>query len=155
MGSVSFIINSIFMSDLSQFKSRTGLLKSSAEECFEFVTDIRNFERFIPKDTISNWQSGRESCSFSVSMLGRVSVRIAHKEEFSRVVFNGDALKKNDFELVLHIAGNINKRTEVMVELNADLNPMMKMVAKKPIGQFLEMLINEMENFDGWKDIKD
>lgn len=142
------------MSDLSKFKSRTGFLNSSAEECFVFVTDIRNFERFIPKDSISNWQSGKESCSFSVSMLGSVSVRIAQKEEFSRVVFNGDALKKNDFELVLNITDNINKRTEVMVELNADLNPMMKMIATKPIGQFLEMLINEMENFTGWKNIK-
>jgi len=143
------------MSDLSQFRSRTGFLNNSAEECFAFVTDIRNFERFIPKDTISNWQSGRESCSFSVSMLGSVSLRIAQKEEFSRVVFNGDALKKNDFELVLHIKGNINKTTEIMVELNADLNPMMKMIATKPIGQFLEMLIKEMENFTGWKDIKE
>jgi len=143
------------MSDLSQFKSRTGYLTSSDKECFAFVTDIRNFERFIPKDTISNWQSERESCSFSVSMLGTVTVRIARKEEYRRVVFNGDALKKNDFELVLHIAANINKLAEVMVELNADLNPMMKMIATKPIGQFLEMLINEMENFDGWKDIKE
>ena len=143
------------MSDLSQFRSRTGFLNSSPEECFVFVTDIRNFERFIPQDTISNWQSGRDSCSFSVSMLGSVSVRIARKEEFSRVVYNGDALKKNDFELVLNITDNINKRTEVLVELNADLNPMMKMIATRPIGQFLEMLINEMENFTGWKDIKE
>jgi hypothetical protein len=88
-------------------------------------------------------------------MLGSVSVRVAQKEEFSRVIFNGDALNKNDFELVLHIKDNINKRTEVMVELNADLNPMMKMIATKPIGQFLEMLISEMENFTGWKDIKE
>jgi hypothetical protein len=143
------------MSDLSQFKSRTGFVTSSAEECFAFVTDIRNFERFIPKDSISNWQSGRESCSFSVSTIGSVSVRIAQKEEFSRVVFCGDALKKNDFELVLNITGKINKLTEVMVELKADLNPIMKMVAAKPIGQFLEMLIYEMENFSGWKDIKE
>lgn len=142
------------MSDLSQFKSRTGLLTSSAEECFAFVTDIRNFKRFIPGDSISNWQSERDSCSFSVSMLGSVSMRIARKEEYSRVVFNGDALNKNDFELVLHIADNPNKLAEVMVELNADLNPMMKMIATKPIGQFLEMLIKEMENFSGWKDIK-
>jgi hypothetical protein len=32
---------------------------------------------------------------------------------------------------------------------------MMKMMAKKPIGQFLEILINEMESFRRWKDIKE
>lgn len=143
------------MTDLSRFESRTGNLSTTAEECFAFVSDIRNFERFIPRESISNWQSDRESCSFSVSMLGTVSIRIAQKEEYCKVVFKGDALKKNDFELVLHILDNINKPAHVMVVLNADLNPMMKMIAAKPIGQFLEMLIKEMENFTGWKEIKE
>jgi len=30
---------------------------------------------------------------------------------------------------------------------------MLKMMANKPILQFLEMLIREMENFKGWKNI--
>ena len=92
------------MSDLSHYESRTGSLSCTSEEVFDFVTDIRNFEQFIPKDTINNWQSERDSCSFSVSMLGTVSVRIAEKEPYSKVVFSGDALKKNDFSLVLNIS---------------------------------------------------
>ena len=143
------------MTDLTRFESRTGNLSSTAEDCFAFVSDIRNFERFIPRESISNWQSERESCSFNVSMLGNVSIRIAQKEEYCKVIFKGDALKKNDFELVLHILDNINKLADVVVVLNADLNPMMKMIAAKPIEQFLEILIKEMENFTGWKEIKE
>jgi hypothetical protein len=142
------------MTNQSHYESRTGSLQGTAEECFRFVTDIRNFERFIPKGNINNWQAERESCSFSVAMLGTVSVRIVEAEEFSRVVFNGDALKKNDFNLFLHFTGDINKPAEVKVVLTADLNPMMKMIAANPIGQFLEMLINEMEKFSGWKELK-
>ena len=52
------------------------------------------------------------------------------------------------------LPGDINKPAEVKVVLTADLNPMMKMIAAKPIGQFLEMLINEMEKFSGWKELK-
>jgi carbon monoxide dehydrogenase subunit G len=143
------------MSNLSYFESRTGKLTCSAEEVFDFVSDIRNFEQFIPKGNINNWNAEKESCSFSVSMLGTVSVRLIEKEEYSKVVFMGDALKKNDFSLTLDISGNLNKTADVKVKLSADLNPMMKMMAIKPIGQFLEMLINEMENFRGWKDTKE
>jgi hypothetical protein len=143
------------MSELSRYESRTGKLSITAEECFTFVSDIRNFERFIPQESVSNWQSDRDSCSFSVSMLGTVSIHIVQKEEFCKVVFKGDALKKNDFELVLHILENINKIVDVKVVLNAELNPMMKMIAAKPIAQFLEMLISEMENFRGWNEIKE
>jgi carbon monoxide dehydrogenase subunit G len=143
------------MSNLSYFESRTGKLTCSAEEIFDFMTDIRNFEQFIPKGNINNWKADKESCSFSVSMLGTVSVRLAEKEKCNKVVFMGDALKKNDFSLTLDISDNLNKTADVKVKLSADLNPMMKMMATKPIGQFLEMLINEMENFRGWTGTKE
>jgi hypothetical protein len=55
----------------------------------------------------------------------------------------------------LHITDSDKAHPEVQVILSADLNPMMKIVAVKPIRQFLEMLVNEMENFRGWTDIKE
>jgi hypothetical protein len=143
------------MSDLSHFESRTGNLKCTSEECYVFVTDLRNFERFIPKSTINNWNAGKESCSFTVSMLGNVTLHIVKKEEFSTVVYNGDALGKNDFELVLSISDNNENLADVSITLKADLNPVMKMIAPGPIKQFLEMIINEMENFRGWKETKE
>lgn len=140
------------MADISYFESRSGKLSGSAEEVFAFVTDIRNFERFVPKGTITDWQAEKESCSFSVSVLGTVSLRLAGKEMYNKVIYAGDALKKNDFSLILNISGNADNHAEVKVSLNAELNPMMKMIATKPIGQFLEMLISEMEKFRSWKD---
>jgi hypothetical protein len=138
------------MSDLSNFESRSGKLTANAEAVFAFVTDIRNFERFAPKGTINNWAAEKESCSFSVSMVGTVTVRIAEKDEFNKVIYEGDALKKNDFTLTLHISDNLANPAEVRVVLSADLNPIMKMMVSKPIIQFLEMLIHEMEIFREW-----
>lgn len=143
------------MSNLSYFESRSGKLTCSSEDVYAFVTDIRNFERFVPQGTISNWLADRESCSFNVAMIGTVSLRLAEKEMFNKVVYNGDALKKNDFTLVLDIGNSAKNTAEVIVSLNADLNPMLKMMASKPIVQFLEMLVNEMEKFTGWKNIKE
>jgi hypothetical protein len=142
------------MTDLSNFESRIGKVTCSAEELFSFVTDIRNFERFIPQGTINTWQADNESCSFSVSMIGTVSFRIAEKEMFRKVAYDGDALKENDFSLVLDISEKDKSETNVKVLLSADLNPMLKMMAAKPISQFLEMLINEMETFREWKEIR-
>ena len=78
---------------------------------------------------------------------------IDKKEPFNKVIFSGDALKKNDFSLVLNISDSAVNTADVKVLLEAELNPMLKMVANKPIIQFLEMLIREMENFKGWKNI--
>jgi hypothetical protein len=141
------------MDDLSHYESRSGSLSCTSREVFDFVTDIRNFEQFIPGGTINNWQSGRNTCNFNVSMVGTISVRIEKKEPYNRVIFSGDALKKNDFSLVLNISDSINNTAIIKVLLEAELNPMLKMVANKPIIQFLEMLIMEMEDFKDWKNI--
>jgi len=143
------------MSDLSNFESRSGELSCNSEEFFVFMTDIRNFERFIPNNSITNWYAEKEICSFSVSMLGKVTLRLAQKEKFTKVVFNGDALNKNDFSLTLNFSDGSGNLANVRAVLNADLNPMMKMMAAKPISQFLEMLINEMEKFRDWKNTKE
>jgi hypothetical protein len=142
------------MSDISYYESRSGKLTCSASELFSFVTDIRNFGQFIPDGTITDWHAEKESCNFNVSMLGTVSFRLVEKEKYSKIVFNGDALKKNDFTLVLHITDNNNNPAEVKVTLNAELNPMLKMMAANPIIQFLEMLVSQMESFDGWNNVR-
>ncbi len=80
------------MNDLSHYESRSGNLSCTSVEVFDFVTDIRNFEQFIPSGKIHNWKAGKETCSFSVSMVGTVTVRIADKEPYNKVIFNGDAL---------------------------------------------------------------
>jgi carbon monoxide dehydrogenase subunit G len=138
------------MDHSSYFESRTGTVSANAKAVFNFVTDMSNFERFVPDGTINNWKAEKDNCSFGVSMIGTVTVRLAEKEEFIKVVYRGDALKKNDFILTLDIYNHSEKPADVKVSLQADLNPIMKMMAAKPIEQFLGMLVNEMEKFREW-----
>ena len=139
------------MDNISFFESRSGKLSCTPEEAFRFVTDLRNFGRFATKATINNWNADKESCSFNISVVGTITVRLAESEKFSFVVFKGDALKKNDFSLKLNISGSVQEKASVKVGLSADLNPIMKMMVSKPIEQFMEMLIKEMESFNDWK----
>jgi carbon monoxide dehydrogenase subunit G len=142
------------MSDISNYESRTGIVSCSPQGVFNFVTDLRNFNQFIPKDTINNWHAERESCSFNVAMAGTISVLLAEKETNNKVTYTGDALKKNDFTIILNIKSSGTDSSEVKLSLNADLNPVLKMMAAKPIEQFLGILITEMEKFGEWENIK-
>lgn len=138
----------------SYFESRKGVVEGTAEEVYNFVSDIRNFEQFIQKETVTNWHSEGESASFKIPMLGSVSFRITEKERYNKVSFAGDALKDNDFSLTLNITGNGMGKSEIMIFMHADLNPLLQTMAAKPIAQFLEKLVAGMEAFKGWKNIK-
>ncbi len=141
------------MEGLSYFTSRTGNLSCTPAEVFIFVTDFRNLRRFVPESSVSNLTTEVDSCSFNVALAGTVTVRITDRDPFSRVVYVGDAMKKNDFSLSLMIGTGEDGAANAKLTLEADLNPMLKMVASQPINRFLEILISEMENFKGWKEL--
>jgi len=141
------------MSDLSYYESRPGKLSCTADVAFGFITDLRNFGRFVREGTITNWQADKDSCSFNVSVIGSVSVRLIEKTEGRRVVYQGDALSKNDFTINVDLSGDSVTPADVQLFLNASLNPVMKMMADKPIRQFMELLMQEIENFRDWNDL--
>lgn len=138
------------MSSLSTFESRTGKLEFSAEKVYNFVTDIRNFKRFIPGDTVNNIDLGPDFGSFQAGMLGTVTVTIAGKTPFSQVTYSGNVFRSNDYTLTLNISDKGDTHSEVKVRLTADLNPMLKMIASEPARKFLDTLISEMEKFREW-----
>ncbi|HAM10999.1 MAG: hypothetical protein A2X05_00030 [Bacteroidetes bacterium GWE2_41_25] len=138
------------MSDITHYHSRTGKLSCTPAEVFAFITDLRNFSRFVNEGTITGWQAEKESCSFSVSMLGTVSIRLIEKVSGSGVLYQGDALSRNDFTIDVKIYGEPADLAELNLSLNASLNPLMKMMADKPIRQFMEILIQQIESFRDW-----
>jgi carbon monoxide dehydrogenase subunit G len=141
------------MSDISTFESRTGKLDCTTSDFYNFVTDIRNFERFIPRDKISNVNVNQNSFSFQASPLGLVNISITEKIMYSKVVYSGNTMQISDFSLVILINEAENNHSEVKILLKAELNTFLKMLASEPIKKFLETLICEMEKFKGWKDI--
>jgi len=139
------------MSSISTYKSRTGKLDYTTEDVYYFMTDLRNFRRFIPPDTISDLKMEQDSCSFRVSALGTVNIHIGEKVMYNKIMFSGNALHVNDFSLIMDLRDTENRHSEVKVTLNAEMNPVLKMVASEPVRQFLETLVQEMEKFRDWK----
>ena len=139
------------MSTNSIYKSRTGYLNYGAEDVFNFVTDIRNFERFMPGDSISEMKMGKDHCSFRVDMLGEVSINVSERIFPEKVVFTGNARQIDDFSFIFDIRSSGEKKSEVSVMLSAWMNPVLKMIADEPIRQFLDKLAEEIEKFNGWE----
>lgn len=140
------------MSDTSQYESRKGRLTCKPREAFDFVTDIRNFRRFVPEGSISDLHIERDSCSFKVTSLGNIKLQLTEKEPHNKVVYNGTVFGSNEFYMIINITGSTSGNAEVVLKLTAQLNPLLKMMAAQYISRFLDSLIDEMEKFRDWKD---
>jgi len=142
------------MAETSTYESRKGTINYDPDSIFGFSSDIRNFEQFIPPGTVNSFTANADECSFSAVMLGNVTLRITEKTPPLRIVYQGNALQVNEFAIVLNISSAGTNTSEVTVTVSAAMNPFLKMVAGEPLRQFLDKLLDEMENFRGWNNTK-
>lgn len=142
------------MSEISTFESRTGIVQCTSEELYHYLTDMRNFGRFIPQNNISDVSISKDTFDINVNLLGKVNIRIGEMKEFSEVRYSGNAAQINEFSLVVKFLDKGSAQSEVKLSVLASLNPFLKMLAAEPMNKFLETIIAEMEKFRGWNEIR-
>jgi hypothetical protein len=138
------------MAGYSTFESRTATVSCSPEEYYNFITNLNNFDRFIPSDLIKDWKADENSCSFTISRLGDFNLKVSSGVPFSSVVYSGKALVTINFNLHAIIDRKEGGDTTVRLVMEADISPVIKIFAAGPVDSFLEMLVKEMENFNNW-----
>jgi len=128
---------------MTRIESDKRNIDKSSEVIFNFLSDFNNFETLMP-DKVVDWKSDSDSCSFTISGLASLGMRITEKtpNTFIKIVDEGKVPFKFDF--LVNIADNGNS-SEVQLIFDADLNSMLKMVAVKPLRNFLNMLLDELQ----------
>lgn len=129
----------------TKIESKVGKLNGSAEKVYGFLSDFRNFSRLIPADKVKNWTAEENSCHFTVDMLGDTGLRIIEKEPFSTIKITGAEGGKLDFLFWIQVKEAAENDTRLKLTIKADLNPMVKMMATKPLQNFVDTLIDQLE----------
>ncbi len=125
---------------MTKFESDIKQALHSEEKIFAFISNFNNFENLIPKDKISNWQSTEDSCRFKVDGIGEAGLKIIEKEPFKTVKYSTDGKVPFNFYLWVQLKPVATNDTRIKLTLKADLNPMMKMMVRKHVKKFLNML---------------
>ena len=138
------------MDNLLKFESRVGKIAERNEPVYLFLNDMRNFKQFLPEGKVENWSAEKDSCSFEISPVGKAKLRIIESEPYTQVKYQGDGLNNTNFFLWIQLKEVSESDTMVKITIKAELNPMLKMMATKPLNDFLEKLVSGMENFKDW-----
>jgi hypothetical protein len=139
------------MSEYTSFESRVASLKAAEADVYNFASDIRNFERFLPEGSVTEFKVSESNCSFNVPSIGNVVVELIEKNPTDKIVFKAILFGSNEFFLTLSIDGEEDFRSSAHISIKAILNPVMKMMVNDPIKKFLNLLVDEMESFTAWK----
>lgn len=120
-------------------------VNKSPQEVFNFLSDVRNFEKLMPEN-ISKFEV-LDDDKFLFALKGMPEIILKKKEVTPpNKILLGAAGGKIDFSLVGNISEIEYEKSEVQLVFNGDFNPMMAMMIKGPITKFIETLVSNIPN---------
>ncbi len=118
-------------------------VKKSAKELFNFLTKLDNYKDLMPENT-QKFEVDGESFVFGLKGMPEIRLVMKEKTEHSKVVL-GAASSKLNFTLGSEINEISESESEAQLKFESDFNPMMAMMVKKPLTNFIETLTNNLE----------
>jgi hypothetical protein len=126
-------------------ETQKNKIYKSAKEVYEFLTDLKNFERLMP-DNIDKFEVINED-RFLFALKGMPQIVLQRNEQhpYDKIIL-GAASDKLPFTLTADIVALEEDTCEVLLSFNGEFNAMMAMMIKTPITNFMGTLTENLGN---------
>ena len=118
------------------------LISKSSEEAYKFFITLENFELLMPTST-EKFQVEGDSFLFGLKGMPEIRLVLGNSIEYSKVSL-GAASSKLSFTLEANISSFSDSSCEVQLQFDGDFNPMMAMMVKKPLTNFIDTLADNI-----------
>jgi hypothetical protein len=131
-----------------QLESKTGVVKGSQEKVFNYLSDFRNFSDLLPKERLNDLEISQEKIRFGLQGLGTVGLMIRDKTPSSLLTITATEDSSADFTFSVHIYEARANQSEVKLNLEARLNLFLEMMARAPLQQFVDMIVDKLSEVE-------
>ena len=118
-------------------------VQKSAQELFNLLSDVKNFEQLMPENIAKFEVIGTDAFIFGLKGMPEIKLVIKEKVAPNKLVL-GAASDKLPFTLTASIDAVSENSSDVKLDFEGDFNPMMAMMIKGPIQKFIETLVENM-----------
>jgi len=127
-----------------KIESDKSEINKSAAEVFTFLSDFNNFQKLMPPQ-VTNWQSTQDDCSFTISGMATIGMKIDEKTPNSLIKVSSNGKVPFNFKLDIVLTEVTPTQTSGQLIFDADVNPMMAMMVEKPLRNFFNFLAGKMK----------
>ncbi|QLE01646.1 SRPBCC family protein [Galbibacter sp. BG1] len=119
-------------------------VNKSAEELYNFLGDVKNFEKLMPENISKFEVLGEEKFLFALKGMPEIVLKMKEKQPHDKIVL-GAASDKLPFTLTADINSLEENKSEAKLTFEGEFNAMMGMMIKGPITNFINTLTNNMD----------
>ena len=113
-------------------------ISKSSKEAYNFFMTLENFKLLMPSST-EKFEVDGDSFLFGLKGMPEIRLVLGDSIEYSKVSL-GAASSKLSFTLEANIYSISVSSSEVQLQFHGDFNPMMAMMVKKPLTNFIDTL---------------
>ena len=128
---------------MTRIDSKEVEIAKPAQELYDFVKDMNNFQQLLPQDRISEWKSDGTSCSFKVQGAATIGLQLDGGTAPNLLKLKATERSPFPFTLDVHLDENAGV-TKVSQVFEADLNPFIKMMVEKPLKNLFDHIADRM-----------
>jgi len=133
---------------MAQIKSEKTIINKTIDRVYGFLSDFNNFKNLMPEQ-VSNWQSTEDSCSFNVSGIGQLSLKMTERLPNTRLTIIPEAGTKIPFtfELVCLLNAPMENQTETEFVFNHEMPAMISMMASCPLQNLVDIFGKKLKEY--------
>ncbi|MFT5847521.1 MAG: hypothetical protein ACJARX_000517 [Psychroserpens sp.] len=126
-----------------KLESPKTTIPKSAQNTFDFLADVKNFEKLMPENISKFEVVGTDKFLFALKGMPEIILKKKEAIAPNKVVLSA-AGGKLDFSLTANITETAPTQSEVELIFEGEFNAMMGMMIKGPINKFIETLVTNM-----------
>jgi hypothetical protein len=130
---------------MTKIESEKVDINNSAENVFNYLSDFNNFEKLMPSQ-VTNWTSTNEECSFTINGMATIGMKIIEKAPHTKITITSHGKVPFEFKLFALFTEKSPSTCVGQLTFESDMNPMIKMMVEKPLGNFFNMLAQKMKD---------
>lgn len=123
--------------------SDKALVSATPDAIYAFLSDMNNFKELMPS-SVSQWESTREHCTFKIPGMGTIGLKL-REHDSRRILLDSYGPVMFPFQLTINMEEDDSGHTLTFMSFSADVNPMMRMMIEKPIGNFFSYLARSLQ----------
>lgn len=124
---------------MTRIESNKETIRQTSKEVFDFLSDFHNIGKLMPEQ-VEGFTVNGDTCKFTIKGMASLGLKYESRTPNSEVVMTKHEKAPFDLKLICKIEdkGDVS---DLQLFFDADLNPFLKMMAEKPLANFLNLLV--------------
>ena len=127
-----------------KFSSNEQSLNAPVERVFFFFLNYKNLCTYLPPQ-VTDFEANEDSCTFTIQNMVKVTLSVAEKVEFERIVYVASNDKNIPISLSFFFKNMDVNSSTMKIEMELDVPIFLRPMVNEPLEKFIQLMSEKIK----------